>query len=303
MAGETEGDRLLSLFRSFDQNGDGKIDRSELKNALQQTFGASKWPDDRIDRVLTDADMNKDSAIQYEEFVTWVSKGGDDQAEFLKAAEILTPQAIDGLVRSISNISHQSGMHDLVAPLEELHAVPWETKEPAIALLLKLLQNILKDVANPKFRRLKLTNATLSAKVFSVPGCKELLLGAGFEQEGEELVLPEGVDIQWVVDDLTSFGSKELMDHQRAERDARIAAARVEEAKAKALKGHAGGGGDEERKRLLELAAYDKQERAAREKLLAEGYREEVPIAGEKTGAAVTRYGDIGVDLNAKGGG
>jgi len=301
-AAETEGDRILAQFMHFDQNADGKIDRGELLTILQG-FDADKWTPERVDGIITAADLNKDGAIQYEEFLIWASKEGADQADFLKAADRVPPEAIDSLVRTLSAHSTSSGKDDLVPALEELHKVPWEQKEPAIATLTKILANTVKDPSNPKFRRLRRANPTLQTKIFSVPGCAELLMAAGFEVEGDELVLPEGVDVAWILDELKSFGSQELMEHARAERDARIAAAKAEDAKASELKGRVTGGSAEDRKRLLQQLEYDRQEREMREKLAAEGYREEVGIPAEKKGSAVKRFADIGVDLNKPAGG
>lgn len=298
---ETQGDRILTQFSHFDQNGDGSIDRQELLTILQG-FDPVKWTDERVDGILVEADLKKDGVIHYKEFVAWVSKDGKDQADFLKAADVLAPEAIEGLVRSLSNHSATSGKGDLVGALEALHQVPWEKKEPAVATLLKILQNTAKDPSNPKFRRLKTTNAVLQAKVFAVPGCAELLMASGFEVDGDDLVLPDGVDVSWVVEELGGFGNKELLDQRRAERDAKIEAAKAEEAKGKALKGHNLGGSPEDRKRLLEKIEYDRQERLKRDELAAEGYHEQVFIPAEKNGGDVPGFKSIGVDLD-KGGG
>lgn len=300
MAAETQADRILAQFKFYDVNGDGIIDRSELQTILQG-YDSSKWTTEKVDAILAAADLNKDQCISYDEFVAFVSNSGDDQAEFLKAAEKVPDAAIVSLVRSVSQVSEASGKGDLTPALEELANVPWEKKEPAIGLMLKLLRNIVNDPTNPKFRRLKRSNAKLQEVVFSVPGCAELLMASGFEPEGEELVLPEGVDVKWILDELDSFGKQELMDKMRAERDAKIAAAKAEAEKAKDLKGHIHGGSDD-RKALLEKIEYDRQERVAREKLAAEGFREEVAIPAEKAGGGVTRFSDVGVDLNKPAG-
>eukprot|EP00927_Polykrikos_kofoidii_P049817 TRINITY_DN43827_c0_g1_i1.p1 TRINITY_DN43827_c0_g1~~TRINITY_DN43827_c0_g1_i1.p1 ORF type:complete len:387 (-),score=76.58 TRINITY_DN43827_c0_g1_i1:35-1195(-) len=70
---------VLSLFRSFDQNGDGVITRGELLRVLNALDG-NCWTDSRIDRLLTAADMNKDGSIQLEEFIKWIFGGGGGES-------------------------------------------------------------------------------------------------------------------------------------------------------------------------------------------------------------------------------
>eukprot|EP00930_Biecheleria_cincta_P101250 TRINITY_DN92880_c0_g1_i1.p1 TRINITY_DN92880_c0_g1~~TRINITY_DN92880_c0_g1_i1.p1 ORF type:complete len:307 (-),score=89.66 TRINITY_DN92880_c0_g1_i1:159-1079(-) len=295
-------DQILAQFRVFDQNGDGAIDKTELLNVLQ-SFDKDLWTNERVDATLKAADLNKDGVLQYEEFMKYLEK--DPEGEFSKVAAKVTPipaEAIVELVRQASTTSIETGKPDLLGALQALQEMPWEKKEPAISLMLKLLQNVAKNPGVEKYRHLKRTNATLQQKIFSVSGCAELLMAAGFEPQGdEELVLPEGADIQWVIDQLTEFGNEELMAQRRAERDARIAAVKAEEAKGKELKGMAKSS-DADRKALLEKIEYDRQEREAREKLAAEGFREKVSIPAEKGGGDVTRFADIGVDVNRGGG-
>lgn len=161
----------------------------------------------------------------------------------------------------------------LSAALEVLHESSWRVKEPALQLLLKLLQNIINAPENPKFRCIKRTNATLQAKVFSVAGCTDVLLAAGFKHSGaEELMLSDGVDVKWVVDGLTAFFEKEHMAHQRAERDARIAAARAADGDV-AKQANASSAVSEERRLLLRQLEIDKQERREQEQLQTDGFR------------------------------
>lgn len=289
-------------FQYFDADGNGTLDRQELLTALQSDDPV-RWTPARIDALLQAADTNRDGVIQYEEFVAYLETNSQYAADLGQVVRRIPLEAINHLVRTLSGRSAESGRDDLCAPLASLEEAPWDQKEGAIVLLLKLLRNIDTNPSEAKYRRLKKTNKTLTQKVFSVPGCMELLIAAGFDDEGEELVLPEGTDIGWVVDEVQSFGNKELHDKLRVERDAKIAARKEEDHKAKKLTGlPAGNGGDEERQRILEKAEYDRQERVAREKLAAEGYREENHVPAEKGGAVVKRFEDIGVDVNRGGG-
>ncbi|KAJ1447075.1 WD40-repeat-containing domain protein [Pelagophyceae sp. CCMP2097] len=56
-------------------------------------------------------------------------------------------------------------------------------------LLLKALGNLAADPTNDKFRRLRLTNPTIKAKIVDAPGAVETLVAAGFEPDGDFLVV------------------------------------------------------------------------------------------------------------------
>ena len=55
----------------------------------------------------------------------------------------------------------------------------------AVAMLIKLLENIENNPDEPKYRGIKRTNATLEAKVFSFKGIEQVLISAGFVPDGE----------------------------------------------------------------------------------------------------------------------
>merc|ERR1719296_139651 len=111
----------------------------------------------------------------------------------------------------------------------------WEHQEACFVTLLKLLGHIVETPTEPKFRRLKLTNATLKAKVFDVPGAQDFLRTAGFVEEGEFLVVPLGSQAQASVAAalklLHHHADEAKMDQMRRERDAKIARAKEEENK------------------------------------------------------------------------
>lgn len=63
-------DKLLEIFRKWDKNGDGTIDRQELEKiffVLNPTFTKKE-----LDGVLKSADLNGDGMIDYEEFIAWL---------------------------------------------------------------------------------------------------------------------------------------------------------------------------------------------------------------------------------------
>ena len=64
----------------------------------------------------------------------------------------------------------------------------------ALSLVLKLLSNVLANQNEPKYRRVKTTNAKLNATLFSKPGGREILLACGFVGT-DELVLPDDLSL------------------------------------------------------------------------------------------------------------
>jgi len=72
---------VTQVFRRFDTNGDGKIDRTELVGVLRQ-LDPAKWDDRNATLLLMSLDKNFDGFIDYTEFVEWVSGGGKEQTAF-----------------------------------------------------------------------------------------------------------------------------------------------------------------------------------------------------------------------------
>ncbi|KAL3890968.1 hypothetical protein ACJMK2_003234 [Sinanodonta woodiana] len=64
---------LLDAFKYFDKDGNGYIDRDELKAVLTQ-FG-DKMTEEEVDNVLHEADTNGDGRIDYPEFCEQMTKG------------------------------------------------------------------------------------------------------------------------------------------------------------------------------------------------------------------------------------
>lgn len=78
---------------------------------------------------------------------------------------------------------------DLVARLERN---PSSAYVKGVAILLKLLSNIVDNPTEEKFRRFKKTNPRISSELLSVDGMEALLVDAGFELDGEEFVVRRG---------------------------------------------------------------------------------------------------------------
>eukprot|EP00438_Fugacium_kawagutii_P033953 Skav211159 [mRNA] locus=scaffold413:446862:448511:+ [translate_table: standard] len=71
---ETEkAERILAIFKSFDLNGDGFIDLSELRHVLRSIRDVgSALSDEMIETVLEQMDSNKDGLVNFEEFLSWL---------------------------------------------------------------------------------------------------------------------------------------------------------------------------------------------------------------------------------------
>lgn len=58
---------IRRVFRQFDKDGNGEIDRSELEAAFKEMGTAV--PAEEIDRIIKAADRDGSKTINYEEFV------------------------------------------------------------------------------------------------------------------------------------------------------------------------------------------------------------------------------------------
>eukprot|EP00746_Dinoflagellata_sp_MGD_P000664 gnl/MRDRNA2_/MRDRNA2_101188_c0_seq1.p1 gnl/MRDRNA2_/MRDRNA2_101188_c0~~gnl/MRDRNA2_/MRDRNA2_101188_c0_seq1.p1 ORF type:complete len:617 (+),score=134.07 gnl/MRDRNA2_/MRDRNA2_101188_c0_seq1:78-1928(+) len=85
----TKKKKIIEIFKKYDANGDGQIDRQELLNILSKciasvgsTTGTSLC-EEQCDLILDAADANKDGKISFAEFVGWAYSKADaeDSAE------------------------------------------------------------------------------------------------------------------------------------------------------------------------------------------------------------------------------
>merc|ERR1719161_2673583 len=83
-------------------------------------------------------------------------------------------------------------MVDLADTFKTLGAQPWEKQEECYKTLLKLLGNVVNNPGEAKFRSVKKGNEAMKAKVHDCPGGSDVLRAAGFVEEDEAFVLPEG---------------------------------------------------------------------------------------------------------------
>jgi hypothetical protein len=97
--------------------------------------------------------------------------------------------------------------------------------------LSKILSNIVNSPAEPKYRKLRTTNEKIK-QLLSAPGARQLLVGSGFAEDGEFLVLPETADVAAV--QLALAG---LQANQAAKKEAEAASkkAEMEQQRARAM--------------------------------------------------------------------
>jgi hypothetical protein len=113
------------------------------------------------------------------------------------------------------------------AALTRIAEQTWEVQEPFFTTGMKVLNNILQNPGEQKFRQLKRTNATLSSKLLNVAenAGVELMQLAGFEATSEELLVmqsePDGRCTE-VRNRLKACHYTAWEKHARQERDAKI---------------------------------------------------------------------------------
>lgn len=95
----------------------------------------------------------------------------------------------------------------------------------------KILANITNAPAEPKYRKLRTTNDKIKA-LLSASGARSLLLGSGFVEEGDFLVLPEAADVTVVQHALNGLRANQT---GKKEAEAAIKAKEMEQQRARAI--------------------------------------------------------------------
>lgn len=82
MADDKKLSEMIKRFKAFDTDGNGKIDREELRLLLESVESgaavlfAQHWlPEEELDRVMEVYDTNKDGVIDFDEYTSIVYDG------------------------------------------------------------------------------------------------------------------------------------------------------------------------------------------------------------------------------------
>jgi len=155
--------------------------------------------------------------------------------------------------------------------------------DSAYGLLSKILGNIVQNPDEPKYKRLRTSNAKINA-LLQTRGVRALLIGCGFVEEGDALVLPEGAEAI----EATNAGLAGLLaqHEQREAAEAQRKMSDMEERKAKM-------GEQDEARKNMKLSISD--DAAARKE---PGWT--AKAAGVKGGRDIVTASDIGA--SGKGG-
>jgi hypothetical protein len=102
-----------------------------------------------------------------------------------------------------------------------------------VETLTKMLTNITANPSEPKFRRIRASNPSFAAKVYSMTGAPELFTLAGFKDTVEEgfLVLPDGADLALVQRAIDSLAAQQAGRREEEEKQRQLRQRREREAR------------------------------------------------------------------------
>jgi len=148
--------------------------------------------------------------------------------------------------------------------------------DSAFGVLSKILNNIVQSPDEAKYRRLRTTNAKIES-LLATSGVRALLVGCGFVEEGESLVLPESASVENVAAGLLALQEMNTAraESENAQKQADLSARRNKL--------------DEEAEKRKVLKAQISDDANARKE---PGWK--AKAAGVKDGRSITTASDIG---------
>ncbi|XP_067001285.2 peptide-N(4)-(N-acetyl-beta-glucosaminyl)asparagine amidase isoform X2 [Anabrus simplex] len=76
---------------------------------------------------------------------------------------------------------------------------PAEVFLDSTSILLKLMDNVIRNPSNPRYRSIRIANPTVSKKLMSAIGAMECLFEIGFEEDEDRLTLPESIPLDYLM--------------------------------------------------------------------------------------------------------
>jgi len=70
--GGVDKDSAADVFKNLDKTGDGTLQRKDLLLVLSQLDTSQRWTENRIDKLLKGANLERDGKIQLDEFLQWI---------------------------------------------------------------------------------------------------------------------------------------------------------------------------------------------------------------------------------------
>jgi hypothetical protein len=165
----------------------------------------------------------------------------------------------------------------------------------ALGIMHKLIENMMAHPEDRKFRTVNKANKVLAAKIFRLEHAEAVLIAAGFVPEGTDSLLFTGEDFTSadIADTLIQVTLSELAEELMTTEERKALESRRKrehELKEKTRQQ------EEHKRRILEEAKQDRLE--ASKRLMPS----KDSVATKRGCGKQVSYGDIGVDLNKKGG-
>merc|ERR1712048_1139489 len=73
-------EKVTSVFRRFDTDGNGTIEKSEFKSVMQKLDPA--FTDENVEKMFAAADVDSDNALNFEEMLHWIFSADECAKEF-----------------------------------------------------------------------------------------------------------------------------------------------------------------------------------------------------------------------------
>ena len=75
----TDGERMQEAFAAWDKDGNGVIDKDELRRVLKAL--KPDFPENDLSKLMQVIDVNKNGVIEHQEFCDWIMKGSPMELE------------------------------------------------------------------------------------------------------------------------------------------------------------------------------------------------------------------------------